>query len=107
MAVMTLPAWVLTESVDVTVVYRPSDDTLVIYLLERVDLPDGVDVDCYVPNALTLTFDDGTVLMNGRSVDLGDDLMTICGLVDEAGHQASPDNLLPIGRTIRLDAPES
>lgn len=105
----TLPAWVLTEEVDVTPAYRPHPDicNFEIYLLERVAahiLPG------HTPNAVTITFDDGTVEINGvvwnwaESAALTLDLERLCSLVDEAGRIASPDNLQPIGMTIRTQA---
>lgn len=95
---MSLPPWVLNEPVDVTCVYRERDDeTLVIYLVARVEVApifsEGV--------AVTLTFADGLVLVNGLAVDLGEDLMAICSLVDDAGHWAAPDGVMPVGKCVR------
>lgn len=68
-----LPAWVLGDAVYVTLTSVAGDGSMT-YLITPVGRP----------GAVVVAFDpDGQVLVNGRYVDLGDDLMSLCSLVDE------------------------
>lgn len=102
--IATLPSWVLTEPVDVTRIYSADSELLIsFYLVERVDVPAGNNVSAYVPQAVVLMFNEAIVEMNGLPVDLGEDLMAVCSLVDDAGYNASPDGVAPIGLTVRTE----
>lgn len=75
----TCPEWVLTESVGVTLVGLDADRERGTFLITRVVRPaDASD------GAVVLTFDEGRVLVNGRYLDLGDDMIAYCSLVDDA-----------------------
>lgn len=94
---MTLPDWVLNEPVDVTPVYRRDGCVTEIYLITATKRSSMLSAN----PAVVLTFDDGTVLVNGVYVDLGEDLMPVCSLLDDCGRRAAPDALLPLGVTMR------
>jgi len=93
--VTTLPDWVLTEEVEVTLVHHDPDAVRDIFLVTCVPVRRGAN------NAITLTFEEGRVLINGTYVDLGEDLMAVCSLVDEAGRWAAPDAMMPLSVTYR------
>jgi hypothetical protein len=70
----TLPDWVLNEPVDVTQVYVYPDAEINIYLIARTTRP----------GAITLTFDEDRVLVNGIYLPLDEDLVPICSLIEDA-----------------------
>jgi len=92
-----LPTWVLTESVDVTL--TQSDPS--IYLVERATWTNKVQV----PAAITLTINENLVLVNGVYVDLGDDLMSVCSLIDDVAESALAEGQesIPVGVTYRSE----
>ena len=71
----TVPAWVLAEEVKMTPVAAPGDGN-VIFLVVRTGVRSG--------GAITLHFDEGRILVNGKYVDLGDDPMAYSSMVDDA-----------------------
>lgn len=91
-----LPAWVLEEPVDVTLVHECEQ---AVYLIQRTDLQklDGE------PPAITLTFGDERILTNGLDIDLGDDMIAVVSLIEDANNHAWPDCYLPLGQTIRSE----
>lgn len=97
---MSLPPWVLNEPVDVTCVYRERDDeTLVIYLVARVEMAPIFEGGV----AVTLTFSEDGLLVNGLPYveSRENEFWDLCGLVDDAGHWASPDGVMPVGKCVR------
>jgi hypothetical protein len=66
--------WALKSSVRVTMIRSDPDMLTGAYLVQNLS----------APGALLLEFDDCRVLLNGKFVDLGDDLPCWCGLADVA-----------------------
>jgi hypothetical protein len=95
-----LPAWVLEEGVDVTLVYHNADTVQSIYLVEHVSSIDcEADVD-HDRSAVTIEFNDtGRILLNGVDVDLGDDMMAVCCLVDDVHGQSNAQHQPDLGDT--------
>ena len=92
--VTTLPDWVLTEEVEVTLVSENAFGDESIYLIACVPVRRGAN------NAIVLTFIDDQVLLNGAQILIEErQIMELCSLVDEAGRWASPDGMMPLGVT--------
>lgn len=96
--ITTLPEWVLEEEVNMTLVYDSTSSVFSIYLLECVAARRGLN------NAITLTFDNDRVLVNGTYADLGEDLMAVYSLIDDYYSQwlpGDPESTTPVGYTVR------
>jgi hypothetical protein len=73
--------WALTEDVRVTLVDTdPDQDNHSTYLVERLH-PAVADIDPQ-PRALVLMFRGEMILINGQFIDLGEEMMSWCGLAD-------------------------
>jgi pterin-4a-carbinolamine dehydratase len=95
-----LPAWVLEEPVDVTLVYHNADTVKSIYLCEHVSSIDCEDDGDHGRSAITIEFNDtGRILLNGVDVDLGDDMMAVCSLIDDVGGIANAQHFPDVGVT--------
>jgi hypothetical protein len=91
-----IPEWILSEPVDVTLVHSHEEDgeDECVYLIART----------LHPGAVTLTFDGAFIYLNGLFMDLGEDTMAYCGLVDQAAD--NPDMTATRGKTVRVDPQE-
>jgi hypothetical protein len=90
-----LPRWVLLEPVDVTLVHQDADTLRSIYLVTATRYPEDE------PAAIVLTFDEGNILLNGVYVDLSDDMIAVCSLVDDAASWTGASYTMALGVTYR------
>lgn len=97
-----IPAWVLTEPVDVTLVIDNPDAVLAVYLIARTT----------GPGAITVHYSEDGIVVNG--VDAGhveEEAMLLCDIADVArdsmieGHFDGWSHypILKTGKTVRLD----
>jgi hypothetical protein len=93
-----LPAWVLEEPVDITLIYDNPDTATGIYLVQKTDGREYV----------ALTFMEGLIELNGRPIDLGERLMDVCSMIDEANDKmsvryADGNPIAQLGVTVRSE----
>ena len=69
----SVPGWVLREPVAVTPVMANPEEELTVVLISRNTCP----------GAITLTFDEDRLSVNGLYLYLGEDYMPYCSLIDD------------------------